>query len=215
MRKKNELAVDQILECAKEEFLLKGFDGASMRTIAERAGYTTGMLYGRFADKNQLFKELVDKPANDLFNYFSSAEDNFAETPPEEQYQGMHNYVEIKVETMLDIIYDNFDAFKLIICKSTGSGYEYYVEKMIDVETVNTIRFIETLKKAGIPINEVRADLSHMLASAMFNGMFEVVEHDFPRKEAKRYVMQVLNFFNAGWDNLLGLPTTWQNNKNK
>lgn len=38
MRKKNELAVDRILTCAKDEFLEKGFEGASMRTIAERAG---------------------------------------------------------------------------------------------------------------------------------------------------------------------------------
>ena len=31
MRKKDELAVDIILECAKEEFMEKGFEGASMR----------------------------------------------------------------------------------------------------------------------------------------------------------------------------------------
>ena len=70
MRRKNEIAVDKILDCAKEEFMEKGFEGASMRTIAERAGYTTGMLYARFADKSQLFKELVDDAAEKLFRYF-------------------------------------------------------------------------------------------------------------------------------------------------
>lgn len=206
MRKKDELAVDIILECAKEEFMEKGFEGASMRAIAERAGYTTGMLYGRFADKSQLFRELVSAAADDrLFGYFSGAEDAFAAFPADRQYREMHSYVGEKVDVMMDIIYDNFDAFKLIVCKSAGSGYEYYIDQMIEIETKNTMRFIRALNEAGIPINEVRADLSHMLSSAMFNGIFEVVAHDLPREEAKHYVVQVEEFFNAGWDKLLGL----------
>ena len=59
MKKKDELAVDKILECAKEEFMEKGFEGASMRSIAEKSGYPSGRVFGRFADKSHLFKELV------------------------------------------------------------------------------------------------------------------------------------------------------------
>lgn len=210
MRTKNELAVDKILECAKEEFMEKGFEGASMRSIAEKSGYTTGMVYGRFADKSQLFKELVSEAADQLFDYFSGTEDEFATFPPERQYNEMHTYVDSKVDVMIDIIYDNFDAFKLIVCRSAGSGYEYYIDKMIDVETKNTVRFIKQLNDAGIKMNVVRADLSHMLSSAMFNGIFEVVAHDLPREEARGYIKQVQDFFNAGWDKLLGLPTDWQ-----
>lgn len=210
MRTKNELAVDKILECAKEEFMEKGFEGASMRSIAEKSGYTTGMVYGRFADKSQLFKELIGGAADKLFDYFSGMEDEFATFPPERQYNEMHTYVDSKVDVMIDIIYDNFDAFKLIVCKSAGSGYEYYIDKMIDIETANTVRFIKQLNDAGIKMNVVRADLSHMLSSAMFNGIFEVVAHDLPREEARGYIKQVQDFFNAGWDKLLGLPTDWQ-----
>ena len=168
------------------------------------------MLYARFADKSQLFKELVGEAADKLFDYFSKTEDDFAELPPQQQHNEMHTYVAAKVDVMIDIIYDNFDVFKLIVSKSAGSGYEYYIDKMIDVETANTVRFIETLNKAGIKMNEVRADLSHMLSSAMFNGMFEVVAHDLPREEARGYIKQVQDFFNAGWDRLLGLPSDWQ-----
>ena len=204
MRKKDELAVDIILECAKEEFMEKGFEGASMRAIAERAGYTTGMLYGRFADKSQLFRELVSAAADRLFGYFSGAEDAFAAFPADRQYREMHSYVGEKVDVMMDIIYDNFDAFKLIVCKSAGSGYEYYIDQMIEIETKNTMRFIRALNEAGIPINEVRADLSHMLSSAMFNGIFEIVVHDMPKEQAMRYVDQLRDFYTAGWLKLIG-----------
>lgn len=210
MKRKNELAIDKILECAQAEFMEKGFENASMRTIAERAGYTTGMLYARFADKSQLFKELVGEAADKLFDYYSGMQAEFASFPADRQKAEMHSYVDGKMDTMIDIIYDNFDAFKLIICKSAGSGYEYYIDKMIDVETANTVRFIKQLNEAGIKMNEVRADLSHMLSSAMFNGIFEVVAHDLPREEARGYIKQVQDFFNAGWDRLLGFPSEWK-----
>lgn len=204
MRRKDELAVDKILECAKAEFMEKGFADASMRSIAEKAGYTTGMLYGRFADKTQLFNELVEEPANRLFEYFTSAENIFFSMSPQKQYKDMHALVEEKVKAIIDIIYSNFDVFKLIICKSAGSGYEYYIEKMVNLETENTLRYVDRLRENGIAVNDIRADLTHMLTSALFNGVLEIVWHDFPKEDALQYVTEVQNFFIAGWDHLFG-----------
>lgn len=205
MRKKDDCAVERILECAKEEFMEKGFLDASMRAIAEKAGYTTGMLYARFADKDELFHALVREGADKLYRYFCFVEDEFAAFPPERQKGEMHSYVEGKVNEMVDVIYDYFDAFKLIVCKSAGTSYQYYIDKMIDVETENTVRFINVLRKMGVECSTVRADLNHMLASALFNGMFEVVAHDLSKQDALTYIKQLQIFFNAGWDKLLGL----------
>ncbi len=210
MRKKDELAIDKILECAKKEFSEKGFEGASMRNIAENAGYTTGMLYGRFADKSELFGEIVREPAERLYDYYTKVQDEFAGLAPEKQYREMHLYVDGKVDKMLDIVYGNFDEFKLIICKSKGSEYEKFVDRLIEVETRNTARFIENLNAGGLSVKEVRKDITHMIATAMFNGMFEVVEHDFTKEEARQYVKQLQYFFNAGWDKILGLPSDWE-----
>lgn len=209
MRKKDELAIDKIIECAKQEFLENGFEGASMRNIAENAGYTTGMLYGRFADKAELFKAIVKASADKLYFYYANVQREFAGLSPETQYNDMHAYVDARINEMLDIVYGNFDEFKLIISKSKGSEYENYVDKLIEIETDNTIRFISELNAAGIKVNAVRSDLSHMLATAMFNGMFEVVEHDFTKEDARSYIKQLQYFFNAGWDKILGLPSDW------
>ena len=135
MREKDDSARGKILEAAKTEFMERGFAEASMRTIAERAGFTTGMLYSRFADKSEIFRELVESPADELSNYFMTVQNEFAGYSPEYQRREMHPYVAQKTDRMVDLIYDNFDAFKLILCKSGGTSYEYYVDKMIDVET--------------------------------------------------------------------------------
>ena len=54
----------KILEVAKQEFMEKGYTNASMRSIAEKSGCTTGMLYSRFADK-QNYIELNEKDLSD------------------------------------------------------------------------------------------------------------------------------------------------------
>jgi AcrR family transcriptional regulator len=49
----------QLLAAAARLFAAKGLAGASLEEIAEAAGYTTGALYYHFANKEQLFLELL------------------------------------------------------------------------------------------------------------------------------------------------------------
>ena len=205
MKFKDEEAVGQILECAKEEFMQKGFADASMRTIAEKAGFTTGMLYSRFADKNELFSALVKEGADKLYSYFSDVQEEFAEFPATQQVAEMQTYTSGKMRTVLDIIYEYFDTFKLIVCHSAGSSYDRYIDRMIEYETDSTERFMRVLQENGTSVKAVRRDINHMLASALFNGIFEVVAHDFPKEDALEYVDAVCEFFFAGWQRLLGI----------
>lgn len=205
MKFKDEEAVGQILECAKEEFMQKGFADASMRTIAEKAGFTTGMLYSRFADKNELFSALVKEGADKLYSYFSDVQEEFAEFPATQQVAEMQTYTSSKMRTVIDIIYEYFDTFKLIVCHSVGSSYDRYIDRMIEYETDSTERFMRVLQESGTSVKTVRRDINHMLASALFNGIFEVVAHDFPKEDALEYVNAVCDFFFAGWQRLLGI----------
>ena len=51
---------ERLLEAARKEFAAKGFAGASLEAIAEEAGYTTGAVYHHFANKDELFLELIE-----------------------------------------------------------------------------------------------------------------------------------------------------------
>ena len=50
---------ERLLESATRAFAEKGFGGASLEEIAESAGYSTGALYANFANKEELFMEVV------------------------------------------------------------------------------------------------------------------------------------------------------------
>ena len=169
----------KILEVAKQEFMEKGYTKASMRSIAEKSGCTTGMLYSRFADKNKIFTSLVKEGADKLLYYFNYYHDGFSNATPKEQIESLHNFSEQGMEKIINIIYDYFDSFKLIICCGFGSSYGNFVDVLVDMEVESTVKFVEVLKKQGHDLPNIRVDLCHILANSLFNGIFEIVAHDF------------------------------------
>ena len=54
--------LDRIHAAARDEFLVKGYQAASLRNIVKTAGVTTGAFYGYYDSKEALFAALVDEP---------------------------------------------------------------------------------------------------------------------------------------------------------
>ena len=63
LAKQIEGVYEAVLECAKKEFLEKGYKDASLRTIAQEAGTSTSSIYTRFGDKEGLFRAIVEPVA--------------------------------------------------------------------------------------------------------------------------------------------------------
>ena len=57
----------RILDSARTEFLASGFEKASLKTICEGAGVTTGALYKRYKGKEDLFSAVVEQTVADLY----------------------------------------------------------------------------------------------------------------------------------------------------
>ena len=64
----------RIVMAARKEFLEKGFEKASMRTIAQAAGMTSAGLYRHFADKEAMFSALVEPLMEELQEMCSAME---------------------------------------------------------------------------------------------------------------------------------------------
>ena len=189
----------------KKEFLEKGYKDASLRNIVKQAGVTTGAFYGYYPDKEALFHALVSPAAKGLREYFVKTQQGFANLPTEQKISQMHSYTEEPMRYLLSYIYEHFDAFKLIVCRSNGTDYAHYIDSLVEIETQSTQEFIKAAKKAGYRINEVKPELIHILSSAYFYGVFEVVIHDMPKEDADEYVADITAFHRAGWDKIFGL----------
>ena len=56
-----ELTKEMIMEEANRQFLEKGFQGVSMRSIAQKLGVSHGALYYHFNSKTELFQAIVER----------------------------------------------------------------------------------------------------------------------------------------------------------
>jgi AcrR family transcriptional regulator len=64
---------DKILDAARELFISEGYEGVSMRQVAEKIEYSPTAIYLHFADKEELFHELVHEDFARLATVFTSA----------------------------------------------------------------------------------------------------------------------------------------------
>lgn len=197
--------LQNILEAGKTEFLQKGFLNASLRNIVKNAGVTTGAFYGYFSNKEALFTALVEKHAASVMGRFMSIQEDFTKLPKEEQPGHMGEASGNYLKWMIDYIYEHFEAFKLIICRSEGTAYADFIHTMVEVEVESTYKFIDVLRSLGHQIPEIDRQLCHIVCSGMFTGVFEMVIHDMPQEHARSYVTQLQDFHTAGWSKLLRL----------
>ena len=204
MEEKISATLESIQQAAMQEFLDKGFQGASLRQIVKNAGVTTGAFYGYFSSKEALFNALVEPHAAALMGRFMEAQTSFAELPEEQQPEHMGVESSDCVHWMVDYICQHREPVKLLLCCAEGTSYENFIHNMVEVEVESTLRYMGVLRRMGRDIPQMSRSLCHIIASGMFNAIFEVVIHDMPYEQALRDVEQLQTFYTAGWSKLMG-----------
>ena len=111
--------------------------------------------------------------------------------------------VSIHVNWMVDYICEHREPVKLLLCRAEGTSYEHFIHNMVEVEVEYTLRYMDVLRRSGRNVPTLNQSLCHIIASGMFNGLFEIAVHDMPREQAIRDVAQFRNFYTAGWLELM------------
>lgn len=204
MSEAEQTTLELIQEAAREEFLEKGFQSASLRNIVKMAGVTTGAFYGYFSSKEALFASIVEPHAKEVMGRFMSAQVAFAELPKEEQPGHMGKESAECIDWLIEYVYAHHADFKILICCSEGTPYEHFIHSMVEVEVEYTLRYIGVLKSLGHQVPRIDRDLCHMIASGMLEGIFEVIRHDMPIDCARGFIKQLSEFYTAGWMKIMG-----------
>lgn len=85
------------------------------------------------------FAALVEEHAKAIMNIFMSAQEDFEKLPEEEKANHMGVESRTSLNEIVDYIYEHFDEFKLIICKSEGTSYENFIHNMVEIEVEKPI----------------------------------------------------------------------------
>ncbi|WMI79902.1 TetR/AcrR family transcriptional regulator [Anaerotignum sp. MB30-C6] len=196
----SDLTKERILECAKAEFLAKGFVGANMREIASNANVTTGALYNHFKSKEELFYALVGPVARELRDVYA-LEHAKCEAMPAFVTRQSQEMLKKATVAFLDYLYDNLEIASLIFFYSNGTKYATFKDELIEIEEQSTLAMFQ---REGRELSDSDRFFVHVMASSGLYNTLEAIHHNLQKAEALAYMEKLQNFHYAGWKEILG-----------
>ena len=194
---------ERIRKAAKEEFLEKGFQNASMREIGRKAGLTPSALYRHYPSKEAMFSSLVEPFLETALaksrTHEENAYQNFDRTG-----SGDAMVTDNAVRFFKGLIADHRDELRLILCCSAGTKYENFIHDLVTMETRETVKAFDYIRQSGVPIKPISEDEVHVLLSAYLTAVLEPIAHDWPTEKALRCLDLVEEFFIPAWKHIMG-----------
>ena len=205
MAKQIEGVSERILECAKAEFLDKGYTDASLRTIAAAAGTSTNSIYVRFQDKEGLFSAIVEPVLNEMTGRFLKIQEEFCRMGRTEQAAHMAEYADGGALELIGYMYDHLDEFRLLLDASYGTRFHNFVDELVRIEVEYTYKYMETVGYPKQLEGALTEKLLHIVTTSRFESIFEVIRHGMSREEAAEYNKLLSRYHRAGFATVFGL----------
>lgn len=190
----------KLTECMRKEFFEKGYEKASLNHIARMAGITPAGVYRHFESKEEMFISIVQPAADALENccreFVSGMTD---ELDSKHRFEKYRPYDMGWFKAIIDIIYDYYDEFILLISGSVGTVYENFADSLVKMEENSTNSMLAHLDESGIEHTEVTQEQVHIISSAYIKAIFQIICRKLPREEAVDQFAFIYRFFGEAW----------------
>lgn len=188
---------DKIIKAAFDEFMEFGFQKASIRKIAERAGVTHGAVYTRYNSKDALFCSIVG-------NYLSAVKAQsepigkmYYDIQQSRNVEALLEAIRKEEKIYLDILFEYYDECILFFCRSEGSSIYDMIQKMMENKAAVTISFLK-----GMSQNNIDMDGIGMIIGEQFHYYRQILEKGYSKEKAVSCMKAVETFLEAGWKDL-------------
>ncbi len=185
----------RIIDAAREEFLQKGFEKASIRTITARAKTAKSNLYNYFKDKNDLFCSVLEPTITKIQKGLEMAK----------QFNVPKKVDEYTLESQMDVVgivnrfvAENLIDVRLLLFKAHGSSLEKFKYEFLEAFTDNMYSWTKSIR----PDKEV----SRLFVRSVCNfylGMIEQVILYGKAEEMQMFRQEFTNFVYHGWRSVL------------
>lgn len=185
---------DKIITAAREEFLEKGYSGASLRKIAEKAKLTVGAIQTRYKSKDDMFVCLLKPFLEEIEALFQSTRTEYYSENGTDFFMGLKTSMQHEFTAIIHLIFDHYEDAVLLLCRSTGSSIEHYFDEIVQSKIKESTAFFH---KAGF----IDADekLLELLISAQFDSYRRIVTKCPDRETAEKYMNSLMTYHLGGW----------------
>ena len=203
MPKDKTLSHKRVLDAAKTEFLEKGFEKASIRSIGQRAGMTSAGLYRHCIDKEDLFCQILEPLMTELNKNIHSHKEKSDEAldTGSGQVEAFDNGT---IRIFHDLSVEYRDEMKLLLCGAGGTRHEDFLHDLVKTQEEEMFLALAALKEQGYAVKEISEREMHMLLSAYMTAIMEPIIHDYTEEETEICLSTVLDFFMPGWMKIMG-----------
>lgn len=167
LKKLTEEKLAEILECGISEFAERGFESASMKTIAQRADISVGVLYKYFDDKNAFILACIRKGIGELeafLNEITATEDKPL------------NYVRSLIGTLLRYSREHGDTVRMYHRTTALSEYAPILAREIEGFTSQLYsRYLSAAQASG----DIRRDIDPGLFAFFFDNLLMMMQFSY------------------------------------
>ena len=185
---------DKIITAAREEFSEKGYSGASLRKIAEKAGATVGAIQTRYKSKDELFGHLLRPLLDDIEALFQNTKAEYYSGAKNDFSAGLKISMQHESAAILHLIFDHYEEAILLLCRSAGSSFEHYFDGLVQNKVKESAAFF---RAEGV--DDIDEKLLGLLISAQFDSYRRIVAECTDRKTAERYMDAMMVYHFGGW----------------
>lgn len=186
----------RILESARTEFLTSGFEKASLKTICEGAGVTTGALYKRYKGKENLFCAVVEQTVEDLYEVAHARGDKDPAAMSDQELIKAWDMDGADMMWWFRFLYDRRDDFYLLLACSQGTRYANFPHDWVELLTKATSAYLAEAQRRGLCRNDVEPAELHILLSAFWTTIYEPFIHHFIWEQIEAHCRIVCGLFN-------------------
>ena len=185
---------DKIITAARDEFLDKGYSGASLRVIAGKAGVTVGAIQTRYKSKSELFGCLLEPLLRDIEALFQSTRADYYAGADANLLPALKAVMRHESAAILHLIFDHYEEAVLLLCRSTGSIWEHYFDGIVQRKIRESTMFFEAVGFTGID-----ETLLGLLIFAQFDSYRRIVSECADSKTAENYMDALMTYHFGGW----------------
>ena len=199
----SDITRNRILECAKMEFLSKGFENAQVAEIAKLAKVTTGAIYQHFKNKEDLYDCIVSPICDGFISITNDRNKDFIDSLERDEFSIISEELSYITNDLLKYIYDNWKIFRILILNDKTKIYKTFFNTIVENETKMTQLMIE--KKNISQYEHLTFKKLKSLISAQYQGIFALMRTEDDIKNLDNDLHLLFDFFRYGWIGVLGI----------